>query len=174
MASSASEWIDKNMNFHRVRRFLVEWLPGGEGFPSFPWEINTQLGDTVAPEDGPLGFDAGLQWGDGTYGTLAWTWQPYDPTTGLPDGDDGDLAIFRAGRYKRYGVTTAGPPVAFFHNFNNWPLVQVAQRGGGAGGVPWLVFDVLGAGGSILHDIGFQETTIDFGGAFDGVVILVG
>lgn len=172
--SSTNEYNDKSMNFRRIRRFLVEWLTGSESTPTYPWQLNEAYGDTVAPEDGPLGFPAGLTWGDGAFGTLAWTWQTYDPTTGLPNGDDDDPAIFRAARYKRYGAVTAGGSLAFFHNFNQWPLVQVLQRGGGAGGVPWLVFDVLGAGGSILHDIGFQEVTVDFGGAFDGVVIVVG
>lgn len=171
---TTNEYNDKSMNFRRIRRFLVEWLTGGEGSPTYPWDQNTALGDDSAPSAGPLGFDAGLTWGDGGSRTLAWTWEAYDPATGLPNGDDGDPAIMRAARYKFYGAVTAGPSIAFFHNFNQWPLVQAIQRGGGAGGVPWLVFDVLGAGGSILHDIGFQEVTIDFGGAFDGVVILAG
>ena len=171
--SSTNEYNDKSMNFRRLRRFLVDWLTGTEGSATYPWELYPD--DAVAPEDGPLVFPPGLVWGAGGQRTLAWTWQEYSqPDGGLPAAGDGDPAFFFAARYKVYGAVTSGAALVFIHEFGRWPLVQCVERGGGTGGVPWLVYDPIANGGSILHDVGFDQVTVDFGGAFDGVVMMTG
>lgn len=156
---------DHDFSLRKLKRFLVEWLFGGESGPEFPWESETA---------GPLAFDAGCLWGAGAKRTLGWNWQPYELGTGIPNGADGLPALMYAARQKFYGAVTAGPAVAFDHEFATWPLVQCIQRGGGAGGVPWLMFDPLAAGGSVLFDISLDQITVDFGGAFDGIVVIVG
>lgn len=170
--SSTNEFNDKSMNFRRLRRFVLEWLFPSEGNPEFPWE--TGDGDPVDPELGPLAFGPGLFWADGVKKTAAFNWQPYAAGTGIPDGADGEPAIFRVARHKFYGVTTAGAAVGFNHEFNTWPLVQCIERGGGGSGAPWLLYDPVAAGGSVLFDINLDTVTVDFGGAFEGIVVIVG
>lgn len=156
---------DNDYSLRKLKRFLVEWLFGGESEAEFPWESETA---------GPLAFDPGCLWGDGRKKTLRWNWQAYELGTGIPNGADGDPALFQAARHKFYGAVTAGPSMAFSHEFNTWPLVQCIERGGGAGGAPWLLFDPVTAGGSVLFDVALDQVTVDFGGAFDGIVVIVG
>lgn len=146
---------DHDFSLRVLKRIILQWLTGGEASPETPWQTE---------EAGPLAFGPGVLWANGAVRTLEMSYEPYELGVGDPQR-------WLFGRRVQFSFDSDGlSPVNFAHDFHQVPLVQVLEA---LGGDTWRVVDVIAAGGYILHG-GFDDVTIDFGGALAGLVVMVG
>lgn len=177
---ATNEFNDKSMNFRRLKRVLLEIMFQGEGEREFPWELDPEGGDTVAPEDGPLEFPAGNIWFDDPSKTIRFTYQPYTVAEpGLPTDPNGNLTTFYVARKVVVSMASGSQTYRIEHDLPQFfPVVQVYMTNVVN---TWFLYDPLQNGGSVEQDIDTfgglgGDIVIDMGATttYNAVAVLVG